>query len=229
MRLNKFLASCGLGSRRGCEALISKGAVKVNDRVCRELATQITESDKVEYGGRLLSTPKAITIAFHKPAGFVTTASDEFRRKTVFDLLPKEFSSLRYVGRLDRETEGLLLLTSSGDLVNELTHPARKIEKQYIAFTDKPFDERDIPRLLAGVETPEGIGTAVAAEKIMKRKVAITLTQGMKHQVRNMFAGLGYKVKRLIRIRVGTLELGTLAPGKWRRLNDEQVAHIAAR
>jgi 23S rRNA pseudouridine2605 synthase len=226
VRLNKFLASCDLGSRRGCEALILKGAVKVNDRVCRELATQITPSDKVEYGGRILSAPRPITIAFHKPAGFVTTSSDERHRKTVFELLPREFGGLRYVGRLDKDTEGLLILTNSGDLVNDLTHPVNKVEKEYIAFVDKPFDERDIQRLIDGIETPDGIGTAVAAEKIMKRKVAITLTQGMKRQVRNMFAGLDYKVKRLIRVRVGTLELGTLALGKWRRLNDEQVAAI---
>lgn len=226
MRLNRFLASCGLGSRRGCEALIREGRVIVNGSVCRDLSTRIGPGDRVECDGRILESARSVTLAFHKPPGFLCTARDERGRPTIYDLLPREFHDLRYVGRLDKESEGLLILTSDGDLVHRLTHPSGKVEKEYEVSLDRSFDPRDAARLLEGFPIEPGLAKVASVEVTSPRHLKIVLLQGLKRQVRLMLEALGYEVRRLVRTRVGSMTLEPLAPGKWRRLSPSDLAKL---
>jgi 23S rRNA pseudouridine2605 synthase len=226
VRLNQFLASCGLGSRRGCEQLVRDGQVTVNGEVCTSLATQIGPGDSVEFGGRVLKSPSVLTVALHKPAGYVCSRSDEHGRRTVYDLLPVELRRLHYVGRLDRDSEGLLLLTTDGALTQRLSHPSSKVEKEYLVTLEHPYDPGDTALLLAGVETPEGTARFESVTQVAKRQVVVVLTQGLKRQVRHQFAACGNEVLRLVRTRIGGFALGPLAPGKWRRLSPADLRQI---
>lgn len=227
MRINKFLASCGLGSRRGCEEIVRTGQVLVNGEPCIDLATQISEADTVEYGGRTLQSAPHLYVAFHKPKGVICTKSDEKQRRTIYGILPNEFRHLHYVGRLDKDSEGLMLLTNDGDFSNSLTHPANKVEKEYVVTTDHVIDKRDIKKLLEGIQTPDGMAIVQRAEQVAPRVLALVLTQGLKRQIRVMLATLGYEVNRLVRIRIGGYEIGDLSPGKWRRLTDSDLSKFA--
>ena len=224
MRINKFLASCGLGSRRGCEEIIRTGQVIVNGEPCIDLATQIEPGDSVEYGGRTLQAAPHLYVAFHKPKGAICTKSDEKQRKTIYGILPNAFRHLHYVGRLDKDSEGLMLLTNDGDFSNALTHPANKVEKEYVVTTDHVIDKRDIKPLLEGIRTPDGLAVVARVEHVAPRVLAIVLTQGLKRQIRVMLASLGYDVVRLVRIRIGGYGIDDIAPGKWRRLTGSDLS-----
>ncbi|MEM0898095.1 MAG: pseudouridine synthase [Verrucomicrobiota bacterium] len=166
----------------------------------------------------------------NKPRGIVCTLSDELGRDTILDLLPPQYHSigLHHVGRLDKESEGLLVLTNDGQLSNQLTHPRHKVEKEYVATLDKPFDFSLKPKLLNGVVTPEG---KAHAERVWGegRKVSVVLTQGMKRQVRHMFAAVGYEVTRLQRVRIGELKAPGLKPGAFSTLRDRQIEKMLER
>lgn len=224
MRLNQFLASCGLGSRRSCERLILEGRILVNGKVCRTLATRVSPEDRVEYEGRLLSARKRLVVLLNKPPGYTTTARDERARKTVYDLLPAEWRHLKHVGRLDRESEGLLLLTNDGELSQEVTHPRHGLEKEYEVVLDKPFKRERKGLLLKGLEFPEGVAKFESVEFLTRKHARLVLKQGFNRQIRRMFEAMDCPVKRLQRVRIGNLEMGNLPPGKWRVLNEEQVA-----
>ena len=140
MRLNRFLAAAGIGSRRQCDELIAAGRVTINGQVCLNFSAQPSERDHVKVAGKLVHLERAMTIALHKPAGFVSTRSDPHTRDTIFDLLPPKFPRLFNIGRLDAQSEGLLLLTNDGDLAQQLTHPRFKIEKEYEVALDRPWD-----------------------------------------------------------------------------------------
>jgi len=226
VRLNKYLASCGLGSRRGCETLISEGRVLINGNTCTSLGTQVQAGDEVVCDGRKLKPLNTITLALHKPAGFVCTRSSLQNRKTVYSLIPQELRSTHYIGRLDKESEGLLIMTNNGELSQSLTHPTHKVEKEYLVTVNRSFDKRDITRMIEGIEIPEGLARALSVDLITKRKLQIVLTQGLKRQIRQMLKELGYKVDHLARVRIGRLTIGPLAPGKWRRLSDAEVKGI---
>ena len=152
MRINRFLAASGLGSRRSCEELILTGKVTINGQICQNLATEVSEADFVKVGSRRILPEKHLYILLHKPRGYLCTASDTHDRHTIFELLPAHWPRLFHVGRLDRDSEGLLILTNDGDLGLHLTHPRYKIEKEYEVLLDRPFDTaKDTPRLLHGV------------------------------------------------------------------------------
>ena len=151
MRLNRFLAAAGLGSRRQCDELIAEGAVTVNGQPCTNFSTQIEDSDHVKVGHRLVRRAETLTIVLHKPAGFVSTRHDPNATDTIYDLLPPKFSRLFNVGRLDAQTEGLLLLTSDGDLAQHLTHPRYKVEKEYEVTLDKLWDPKFAEKLRQGI------------------------------------------------------------------------------
>ncbi len=223
VRLNRYLASCGLGSRRGCERLILEGHVTVNGKVASELATQVNPGDRVEVDGRHTEPEPPTTLAIHKPPGVVTTRSDERGRKTVFDLLPHHLRSLHHVGRLDRESEGLLLLTNDGDLSLALTHPSHQVEKEYLVTLDHAFDKKKLPLLTRGIDTTEGFAKAAAADLISHRRLVVVLKQGLKRQIRLMFENLGFKVKRLVRLRIGPVTIENLPPGRWRLLSKDEI------
>src|SRR5213596_599289 len=151
MRLNRFLAAAGNGSRRHCDELIAAGRVSINGKTCTDFSAQPGARDHVKVNGKLVHVAPPLTIMLHKPAGFISTRRDPHVRDTVFDLLPAKFSRLFNIGRLDAQTEGLLLLTSDGDLAQRLTHPRYKIEKEYEVTLDRHWDTKLSPKLLKGV------------------------------------------------------------------------------
>ena len=216
MRLNRFLASAGLGSRRGVEELITTSQVRINGRVVTDLATQVGPTDAVKVGSRLLRTEQKITVVLNKPRGYVCTASDERDRKTIFQLLPPNWPRVYHVGRLDKDSEGLLLVTNDGELSLALTHPRYKIEKEYEVLLDKPFDPKDREKILKGFHIIGGRAKAEWVEILAPTHLRLVLTQGIKRQIRLMLYDLGYEVERLARIRLGSLKIGEMRPGEWR-------------
>jgi 23S rRNA pseudouridine2605 synthase len=226
MRLNRFLASAGLGSRRGVEELITSGQVRINGRVVTDLATQVGPDDAVKVGSRLLRTEQKTTVLLNKPRGYVCTASDELDRKTIFELLPPNWPRLHHVGRLDKETEGLLLVTNDGDLSLALTHPRYKIEKEYEVLLDKSFDPKDREKLLKGFHIMGGRAKCERVDVLAPLHLKLTLTQGIKRQIRLMLYELGYEVERLARIRLGPLKIGEMRPGEWRLLTSKEITNL---
>jgi len=228
MRLNRFLASAGLGSRRSCEELIRTGQVTVNGVLCETLATTVSPTDVVKVGSHVLHTAAPTTLLLHKPPGFLCTASDTHERRTIFELLPPNFPRLFHVGRLDRESEGLLLLTNDGELSLKLTHPRYKVEKEYEVVLDRAFDFELASKLLHGIALEEGWAKAESVYKLGSTKLKVVLKQGMKRQIRLMFFALGYEVKRLVRVRIGPLQMQNMPPGSWRVLTQKEIDALLA-
>jgi 23S rRNA pseudouridine2605 synthase len=225
MRLNRYLAAAGLGSRRGCEQLIRDGKVTVNGEVCLDLATTVAEGDSVKVNNKLIRQEKHFYVALNKPPGYVCTASDELGRRTIFELLPKNWPRLFNIGRLDKETEGLLILTNDGDLALRLTHPRYKIDKEYEVILDKPFDLAHREKLLRGVFIEGGRARAESVRHLGPNHLKMVLRQGLKRQIRLMMYDLGYEVKRLMRTRIGRLRLD-IHPGEWRLLGEREVKSL---
>lgn len=223
MRLNRYLALCGLGSRRACEEIILGGSVRINGRSVRELATVVEPGDTVVARGRVVRPESTRYLVLHKPSGCLTSRQSQGGKPTVYDLLPRESATLPHVGRLDADSEGLLLLSNDGALAQALTHPSRHVEKEYDVVLDRAFDPKFIPRLLKGIYLEEGRAKAAHVHIEGANKVRVVLTQGINRQVRRMFAALGYKVKRLTRTRLGPLRLGRLPRGSWRVLSAREV------
>jgi 23S rRNA pseudouridine2605 synthase len=223
LRLNRFLAAAGLGSRRSCEEVILKGSVSVNGSICRELSTRITDSDDVRVSGRLVHAFAPRTILLNKPAGYTTTRSDRHAERTIFDLLPTDTGHLFHVGRLDKESEGLLLLTNDGILAQDLMHPSKGIDKEYEVILDKPFSERDAAALKRGTWIEGSVARVESVRALGHTKIQIVLHQGLKRQIRVMLGQLGFKVQRLVRTRLGPLTLRGVKPGSYRDLRKEDL------
>jgi 23S rRNA pseudouridine2605 synthase len=226
MRLNRFLASAGLGSRRSVEELITTGQVRINGHVVTDLATKVEEGDAVKVGSRLLHTQQTLTAVLNKPRGYVCTASDELERRTIFDLLPPNWPRVHHVGRLDKDSEGLLIVTNDGDLSLKLTHPRYKIDKDYEVLLDKAFDPADRAKLLRGFHIIGGRAKIERIEILGPAHLKLTLNQGIKRQIRLMMYELGYEVERLVRVRIGPLKIGETRPGDWRVLTSKEVAAL---
>ena len=232
MRLNRFLASCGLGSRRACEEIVAQGRVFINGEPVSNLATRVSDGDVVQVDGRKVRASVATTIILKKPPGFLCTRHDELEegRDTIYELLPENLKSLHYVGRLDKDSEGLLILTNSGDLTEKLTHPRHGIEKEYLVAVDRVFDaERDRAAMLQGFDIEGGFARAVAIGIEAPRVISIVLTQGIKRQIRLMFEHLGYEVRRLERIRIGAFTAPELKTGRWRVLTENEIRQLSDR
>jgi 23S rRNA pseudouridine2605 synthase len=223
MRLNRFLASAGLGSRRSVEELIQIGHVRINGQVVTDLATKVLPTDAVKVGTRLLHQEKPLYAVLHKPAGYVCTADDEIGRRTIFDLLPETWPRVHYVGRLDMESEGLLLVTNDGDLTNILTHPRHEVEKEYELLLDKPFEAAKRAKLLRGFRIEPGFAKCERVETLRPNHLRIILRQGLKRQLRLMLYSLGYEVERLVRVRLGPIRIEELKKGEWRFLTSKEV------
>ncbi|MFO7717171.1 MAG: pseudouridine synthase [Thermodesulfobacteriota bacterium] len=240
-RLNKFLAQAGVCSRRKADGYISAGRVRINGHVVTELGTRILpDQDKIEVDGKPLSSPETAApegqhtyILVHKPVQVVTTANDPQGRKTVLDLLPASAQPRRVfpVGRLDFMSEGVLLLTSDGELTNRFTHPSWEVEKVYSLTVRGAVAEWQIQQMRAGMSLKEGerlapVGvkqTACAAETT---ELELTLHQGLNRQIRRMCRDLGLTILRLKRTQQGPLALGNLAPGQWRPLNASEITAL---
>jgi 23S rRNA pseudouridine2605 synthase len=226
MRLNRFLAAAGLGSRRHCDELIAAGRVTINGRVCTNFSAQPGTRDHVKVDGKRLQTAPEFTIMLNKPAGFVSTRKDLRARDTIFDLLPKKFAQLFNIGRLDAQTEGLLLLTNDGELAQRLTHPRFKIDKEYEITLDRAWDSALTPKLLRGIPLDDHHAKIVRLRSLSPTRVRVILRQGINRQIRRMFEAVGYRVKHLLRIRIGNLRLGDLPCGHWRALTKREIDRL---
>jgi 23S rRNA pseudouridine2605 synthase len=228
-RLNRFLADAGLGSRRGVEQLIREGRVEINGEVVLDLAAKVSESDHVKYDGKLLRRREALTLVLNKPVGYLCTRKDPQARKTVYELLPKTFQKLNYVGRLDSQSSGLLILTTSGELTEQLTHPRFHVEKEYAVKIDRPFDGNDTEKLLTGIHLAEGLARAESVRFETRRRMRLVLTQGYNRQIRRMLAKLGYRVERLERVRIGQLTMPVLSTGEYQILSPREIELASSR
>jgi 23S rRNA pseudouridine2605 synthase len=226
VRLNRFLAAAGLGSRRRCDELIAAGRVTINGKVCTNFGTQPGTRDHVKVDGKLVHAVPTLTIMLNKPAGFVSTRKDPHARDTVFDLLPKKFSRLFNIGRLDAQTEGLLLLTNDGALSQRLTHPRFKVDKEYEVTLDRAWDPVLTPKLLRGIVLDGERAKIVRLRSLSPTRLRVILQQGINRQIRRMLQTLGYQVKRLLRVRIGNLRLTDLPCGHWRALTKREVESL---
>ncbi len=232
-RLNKYLASTGAASRRGADKLIEEGRVKVNGKVVKELGTVINEKkDVVAVDDIIVKTVNNYAyILFNKPKGCITTVNDEKGRKTVYDYLQDlNIPHLIPVGRLDYDTEGMLLMTNDGDLAYKLTHPSFEVPKTYLVKVEGEMPEHKLAQLRKGV-TVDGEKTKRCKVKLLEykngeSKIQITITEGKNRQIRKMFDAVEKEVKFLKRIAVGELRLGGLARGGYRYLNDDEIYYL---
>jgi 23S rRNA pseudouridine2605 synthase len=229
MRLNRFLAAAGLGSRRHCDELIAAGRVTINGKTCTDFSAEPNPRDHVKVNGKLVHVAPPLTIMLHKPAGFVSTRRDPRARDTIFDLLPAKFSRLFNIGRLDAQTEGLLLLTNEGDLAQRLTHPRYEIEKEYEVILDRPWDPRLTSKLVRGIFLDGQRAQIAQLHSISPVHLRVVLAQGINRQIRRMFEAVGYSVKRLVRIRIGPVRIGDLPRGHWRALRKRELESFEKR
>ena len=229
VRLQKYLAGCGVASRRKSEDIIRSGRVSVNGEVVREMGVQIDEeNDVITLDGSVVKPEKKMVyVMLNKPAGFVTTASDEKGRQTVMDLVADIPVRIYPVGRLDYDTEGLLLMTNDGDLTYKITHPKNNVEKTYVAEVAGNMNMATITSLRNGVYI-DGVKTSPAKVEVLGAtqlgtKMEITIHEGRNRQVRRMFEAVGCKVKRLKRTKEAGLNLGHVPLGRWRKLTESEV------
>lgn len=229
VRLNKYLADRGVGSRRECDRLIADGVVKINGKTATT-GMSVNEGDHVTVNNkRVADMQKKYYVMLHKPKGYVTTVKDDLGRKTVMDLVTVD-ARLYPVGRLDYDTEGLLILTNDGELANRLTHPRNEVNKTYIARISGMLSEQERKQLENGVLI-DGSKTAPARVKILEKdqhhtRCEITIHEGRNRQVKKMFEAVGKEVEFLKRVAVGDLRLGGLKRGEYRFLKDNEVEYL---
>jgi 23S rRNA pseudouridine2605 synthase len=231
-RVQKILAAAGIGSRRYCEQLIAEGRVAVDGEVAAlgtkaDPLTQVITLD----GERVHTNPLLAYLLLNKPQGYVTTVTDPQGRPTVMDLVPSN-PRVYPVGRLDRDTEGLLLLTNDGELANRLAHPRYQIEKTYVAQIRGTVRRRQVRELLEGVELEDGLARARSVRELAdsgdRSLLELVLAEGRKREVRRMLSAVGIHLERLARVKLGPLALGDIAPGKLRPLNQAEVRALYA-
>ena len=225
-RLQKVLARAGIGSRRVCEDLIEDGLVTVNGEVAVLGRRVDPDVDRVEVEGVPIGIrPDLVHYLLHKPAGVVSTASDTHGRPTVVSLVPGD-PRVFPVGRLDAETEGLILVTNDGDLTYRLTHPSFGVDKEYLAEVEGEPSRGALRRLRDGIELDDGMTAPAQASLLAPNLVRLVIHEGRNRQVRRMCEAVGHPVKRLVRTRIGPLVDRTLAPGEWRRLEPDEVRSL---
>jgi len=232
LRINKFLASAGFGSRRKCEDLVREGRVSCNGVVVADLGFSVDENkDKVLVDGKQAVVVSEFTyVMLHKPKGVITSMSDEHGRKTVKDIMPEEYKNLKPVGRLDYDSEGLLLMTNDGDLAFVLTHPSNEITKTYIVKVEGEVKESHLAVMRAGVVI-DGVRLSKCKVKLLERgekltKLEVVISEGKNRQVRKMFDAVGLNVVFLKRTQIGDLKLGGLTRGTCRPLNVQEVLYL---
>ncbi len=227
MRINRYLAAAGYGSRRACEDLVRAGKVSINGHFLRDLAVTVEPGDDVRVAGKPARTTTAAYLVLHKPRGVICSRSDERGRTTIFEYVPAHYGRLFHVGRLDKDSEGLIILTNDGALAQRLTHPSHEIEKEYEVVLDREFDVKEAPKLLRGFSIEGGRAKMERIWPAGPAAVRVVLRQGLKRQIRLMFYRLGYEVKRLSRVRIGPVEITHLPNGHWRPLKAREIALLA--
>jgi pseudouridine synthase len=233
-RLNRALAATGFCSRRKADDYIAAGRVMVNGAVVTDFNREVDpEADELQVDGRNISVKSFEYILLYKPEGIVTTCSDEFGRRSVMDILPEHLRHLRPIGRLDRDSAGLLLLTNDGELAQRLTHPSHKVFKRYEVTVTGSLSEEAAGHLATGVELEEGV-TLPARVRMIKRtaqssRFEISIREGRNRQIRRMCSQLGYPVEHLVRVAIGALQLRLMQPGEWRRLTAEELKALRSK
>jgi 23S rRNA pseudouridine2605 synthase len=229
-RLNKYLAHAGLGSRRHCEALIKGGRVSIDGRIVTDLATRVAPGQEVKLDGEPVKSEKQVYWLVNKPRGFLCTNHDPSRRPLAIDLVPQISQRVYTVGRLDEDSEGLLLLTNDGDLANRLMHPRYGVEKAYLVLVAGNPSPDDLKKLLQGVYLAEGHVKARQVKRLKRQGdstwMRIVLSEGKNREIRRMLAKLEHKVLRLKRIEIGPLEIGNLRTGKSRPLTAPELKQL---
>lgn len=228
MRINKFISLCGVASRRAADEIVREGRVQVNGEVLDEPGREVDEGDDVRVDGKRVSPPKRHRIIlFHKPAGCVCSASDPQDRATVYDYLPAEYRSMKYIGRLDLQSRGLLLFTDDGDLIYRLTHPKFEVPRSYYVWTTRPLSRSAADRLIAGVEIGENDRGEIEkghAEEIFFDQgfFEMVLCEGKNREIRRMLEAVGYTIRDLKRVSYAGITLGNMRPGEFRELSPSE-------
>jgi 23S rRNA pseudouridine2605 synthase len=233
VRLNKYIANAGICSRREADVLITTGLIQVNDKIVTELGTKINpEVDVIKYNGRTLKDERKVYLLLNKPKGFITTSDDPQERKTVMELIDGACNERVYpVGRLDRNTTGLLLFTNDGELTKKLTHPSFGASKVYNVELDRNITKKDMEILVKGVELEDGMANVDKIDYIMndpidKKKVGVSIHSGKNRIIRRLFESLGYEVKKLDRVYFAGLTKKNLLRGKYRFLTEQEIAFL---
>ncbi len=230
VRLNKYIASSGLCSRRAADELIETGKVNVNGKIVTELGYLVQPKDKVFVDKKMVRPVKHEYYKFFKPAGYITTADDEKGRKTIYDLLPENLYHLKPVGRLDKDSTGLLILTNDGDLINQLTHPSVKVPKIYLVSIDSRIHKHELEQMALGIEIEKGkmayADITVLEMDSKSTTMKITLFQGLNRQIRKMFEHFGYNVKTLKRIQHATVSLEGLKRGEFKPIKPQAIKEL---
>lgn len=231
-RLNKYIAECGIASRRNADKIISDGRVKINGKIVTELGTKVEPfNDTVTVDGIIIKAmTNDVILMFNKPKGCITSMNDELGRKTIFDYIKVDIPRLFPVGRLDYDTEGLLLLTNNGELANKLMHPSSEVTKTYLVKVEGEMPEHKLAQLRKGVEI-DGVKTKRAKVKLLEfndniSKLEVTISEGRNRQVRKMFETVDKVVIFLKRVAIGELRLGGLSRGGYRYLNENEITYL---
>lgn len=233
-RLNKYIASTGICSRRKADELISAGKVCVNGKIITELGFYVREKDKVSVEGKNIYPQNLEYYRFYKPSGYITTLDDEKGRKTIYDVIPPELKHLKPVGRLDKESTGLLILTNDGELINKMTHPSIKIPKVYMVTINGKFTETHAKEMFEGIEiitdtNEKKIAYAETLPIEVTNKssiIQVVLYQGINRQIRKMFAKLGFEVEVLKRIQHAVITLEGLKKGQVKVIKPKQIKQL---
>ncbi len=223
IRINKYLALCGYESRRHADRLVEQGLVEINGKRVELVGTRVMPGDYVKVNGKHAVPKEGVTLLLNKPRGYVCSRQRQGKENTVYDLLPAQYRHVNYVGRLDTDSEGLLLLTNKGDMGQRIAHPTNGTEKEYWVTLNQPFDNKVLLQMLCGLRLPDGQqAKAKQVARLSPRRACIVLDQGIKRQIRQMFACLGLRVVKLVRVRIGSLWGGDLLPGRTIELTPEQ-------
>lgn len=224
MRLNQWLARAGVASRRKADELIAAGRVTVNSQPVADFSYQVQEDDAVAVDGQLIQAQvDTVILALNKPRGVTSTVADAHAERTVMEFVPPHLRGMVPIGRLDQESEGLLLLTNNGALTNQLTHPSFGHEKEYIVTTKRRLNDQQLRRLATGVKLEEGNTGKCSVQRLGDKQFSIVLTQGWKRQIRRMVEMVGAEAVVLQRVRIGKLRLGDLASGQVRVVQKSDI------
>ena len=244
VRINKYLATCEIGSRRSVEALIKEGKVSINDIIVHDLSMKIDPNkDIVKVNDKKVNNnPQKLFIMLNKPKGYIVTKNDEFNRKTIYNLLPEFASKLHPIGRLDNDSEGLILLTNDGDITNKIIHPSSQVEKTYKVIIKGNIPMENIQKLRSGIDidgSPNNLNnkrkinyTTQPAKVFLnnssdeKSEIRIAIKEGKNRQIRKMFEALGHQITTLKRLQVGQIKLEKLPTGMWRFLKDNEILYL---
>ena len=231
MRINKYIAQCGIASRRKAEDIIKLGKVKVNGKVTTDLSTDIRDTDIVSIDNKTIKVvSNYVYYKLNKPKGYITSTSDDKDRKTVINLMRGVHYRVFPIGRLDYDTEGLLLLTNDGDIANILTKPNSEVKKTYIVHIEGPINKDEIKKLSSGVDIGDYITRPCSVELMetneTQSKLKVSITEGKNRQIRKMFSSIGKEVTFLRRIQIGDIKLGGLSRGEYAPLNQKEIRYL---